>query len=124
MKLIPFKINLNALLCHAGVIKSNEKSIALFYVMIRDRLIYRGDIWVLPIYQYQPKQPILSASVSVDKMLLYSSCMQTTCTRKHNEPSQDSYLVAMPAGAFSLPSRQDEPWSTRWPLQPKQKHHH
>jgi len=23
----------------------------------------------------------------VEKMLLYSSCMQTTCTSKHNEPS-------------------------------------
>jgi len=28
--------------------------------------------------------------------------MQTTCTRKHNEPSQDSYLAAMPASAFSF----------------------
>jgi len=48
---------------------------------------------VLPIYQYSPKQPILSASVSVDKTLLYSSRIQTTCARKHNEASQDSYLA-------------------------------
>jgi len=34
-------------------------------------------------------------------MLLYSSHMQTTCTRKHNEPSQDSYLAATLAGVFS-----------------------
>jgi len=27
--------------------------------------------------------------------------MQTTCARKHNEPSQDSYLAAPLAGAFS-----------------------
>jgi len=33
--------------------------------------------------------------------LLYSSRIQTTCARQHKEPSQDSYLVAMPAGAFS-----------------------
>jgi len=41
------------------------------------------------------------ASVSVDKKVLYSSHMQTTYTRKHNEPSQDSYLAATLAGAFS-----------------------
>jgi len=40
----------------------------------------------------------LLASVGVDEMLvLYSSCMQT---RKHNEPSQDSYFAAMLAGLF------------------------
>jgi len=55
--------------------------------------------------------------------LLYSSHMQTTYTRKHNEPSQDSYLAATLAGVFSSASRQDEPWSTHQPLQPKQKHH-
>jgi len=27
--------------------------------------------------------------------------MQTTCARKHNEASQDSYLAATLAGAFS-----------------------
>jgi len=31
-----------------------------------------ADIWVLPIYLYRPKRPILSASVGVDKTLLYS----------------------------------------------------
>jgi len=30
-----------------------------------------ADIWVLPIYQDQPKWPILSAPVDVDKTLLY-----------------------------------------------------
>jgi len=73
------------------------------------RSIYWADIWVLPIYQYQPKQLILSALVGVDKTLLYSSCIQTTCTRKHNEASQDSYFAAMLADALSQTSRQDEP---------------
>ena len=34
-------------------------------------------------------------------MLLYSSRDQTTCARKHNEASQDSYLAATLAGVFS-----------------------
>jgi len=55
-----------------------------------------------PIYRYRPKQLILSAAVGVDKMLLYSSRMQTTCVRKDNELSQDSYLAATTlAGVFS-----------------------
>ena len=66
-----------------------------------DRPVYRADIWVLPIYWYQPKRPILSASVVVDKTMLYSSRIQTTCARKHNKPSQNSYLAATLAGAFS-----------------------
>jgi len=61
--------------------------------------------------------------VGVDKTLLYSSHMQTTCTRKRNEPSQDSYLAATLAGAFSWSSRQ-EPWSMHWLSQLKLKHHH
>jgi len=32
---------------------------------------------------------------------LYSSCMQTFCARKHDEPSQDSYLAVTLAGTFS-----------------------
>jgi len=44
--------------------------------------------------------PILSASVGVDKRLLYSLCIQTTCAREHNEASQDSYLAAGLAVAF------------------------
>jgi len=43
---------------------------------------------------------LLLASVGVDKMLLYSSHIQKTCTRKHNEPSQDSYLAATLAHVF------------------------
>jgi len=66
----------------------------------RDRPTYWADIWVSMIYRYRPKLLILSASVGVDKTLLYSSHIQTTCTRKHNEPSQDSYLSATLAGAF------------------------
>jgi len=66
-----------------------------------DRPIYQANIWVLPIYRYRPKLPIKLASVGVDKTLLYSSRMQTTCARKHNAPSQDSNLAAMLAGAFS-----------------------
>ena len=60
-----------------------------------------ADIWVLPIYQYRPKWPILLASVGVDKTLLYSSRIQTICTRKHNEASQDNYLKVTLAGAVS-----------------------
>jgi len=37
----------------------------------------------------------------VDKTLLHSSRIQTTCARKHNEASQDSYLTAKLAGAVS-----------------------
>jgi len=60
-----------------------------------------ADIWVLPIYWYWLKPLILSVSVGVDKMLLYSPRMQTTCARKHNEAGQDSYLAAaMLAGVF------------------------
>jgi len=55
------------------------------------------------------KRPILPAAVGVNKILLYSSRIQTTCARKHKEPSQDSYLAAMLAGVFSKTSRQDEP---------------
>jgi len=50
--------------------------------------------------------------------------MQTTCARKHNKPSQDSYLAATLAGAFSRTGRQDEPWTTHRLSQPKQKYHH
>jgi len=63
--------------------------------------MYRADIWVSPMYRYRPKRPILSASVGVDETLLYSSRIQTTCARKHNKPSQDSYLAATLSGAFS-----------------------
>jgi len=41
-----------------------------------------------------------------------------------NKASQDSYLAAMLAGALSKSSRQDEPWTTHRPSQPKQEHHH
>ena len=40
------------------------------------------------IYWYQSKMSMLSGSVGVDKTLLYSSQIQTTCERKHNEASQ------------------------------------
>jgi len=40
-------------------------------------------------------------SLSRWKKLLYSSRKQVTCARKHNKPSQDSYLAATLAGAFS-----------------------
>jgi len=47
------------------------------------------------------KTLILSALVGVDKTLLYSLCIQTTCARKHNKPSQDNYFAATLAGAVS-----------------------
>jgi len=75
-------------------------------VFIRDRPIYRPGQYIGPIckfHQYigigqngQFYQPLV-----VDKMLLYSSHIQTTCVRKHYEPSQDSYLASAPAGGFS-----------------------
>jgi len=78
------------------------RSIEIVSSFFRDRPIYRADIWVLPIYRYRPRWPIWSASVGVDKTLLYHSRMQTICARKNNKPSQDSYLAAtMLAGAFS-----------------------
>jgi len=51
-------------------------------------LIYWADIWVSLIYWYWL---ILSASVSrcwQNVVTVHSSCIQTTCARKHNEPSQ------------------------------------
>jgi len=60
-----------------------------------------ADIWVLPIYWYRPKRPILSASIGVDKTLLYSSRIQTTYARRHNEASGNSYLTTTLAGAVS-----------------------
>jgi len=39
--------------------------------------------------------------MGVHKMLLYSSRIQKTCARKHNEASQDSYLTTTLAGAVS-----------------------
>jgi len=62
---------------------------------IRDRPIF-GFYQYIGIGRFLIK----SASVGVDKMLLYSSCIQRTWARKHNEPSQDRYLAAMLAGAF------------------------
>jgi len=43
----------------------------------------------------------LTGLVGIDKTLLYSSPMQTTCARKYNKANQDSYLAATLAGAFS-----------------------
>ena len=43
----------------------------------------------------------ISASIGVDKTLLYSSRIQTTCARKHNKASQDSYLTTTLADAVS-----------------------
>jgi len=42
-----------------------------------------------------------SASVGVGKTLLNPSCIQTTCSRKHNRANQESYLAATLVGAFS-----------------------
>jgi len=58
-----------------------------------------ADIWVLPIYRYRPIYT--DTLVGVDKMLLYSSRIQTICARKNNEASQDNYLTATLAGAVS-----------------------
>jgi len=43
----------------------------------------------------------MALTVGVDKMLLYSSRIQTTCARKHNEASLKSYFAATLADAFS-----------------------
>ena len=74
----------------------------LFYIWTRDRPIYRP---IFGFYRYisigqniclnrcwhNAVIIITKHSVSIDKMLSYSSHMQTTCTRKNNEPSRDSY---------------------------------
>ena len=44
---------------------------------------------------------ILSDSVGVDETLLHSSHIHTTCTRKHNNTSQGSYLAATLTKKFS-----------------------
>jgi len=59
-----------------------------------------ADIWILRIYLYRPRRLILSASVGVDKTLLYSSRIHTICARKDNEACQDSYLTARLASAL------------------------
>jgi len=80
-------------------------SIALDFIIFTDRPIFRPGRYLgfidMSVSAGRPKQPILSAPVGVDKTLLYPSRIQTTCARKHNEPSQDSYLAATLAGAFS-----------------------
>jgi len=50
--------------------------------------------------RYRSKWLILLASVSIDKTLIYSWHVQTTCARKHSKPSQDRYLAATLADAF------------------------
>ena len=120
---VPYeKGNLNIAVDVGGPFENRVRAYDL--LRSRDRPIYRADIWVLPIYRYWPKRPILSPSVGVDKTLLYSSRIQTTSVRKHNDPSQDSYLAGPLAGAFSWTSRQDEPWSTCPPSQSNQNRHH
>jgi len=57
-------------------------------------MIYRPIFEFTDIYRYRPKRPILSASGRVDKTLLYSSRIQTTCARKHNKVRQLSYSNA------------------------------
>jgi len=65
-----------------------------------------ADIWVLPIYRYQPQRSILSASVGVNRTLLHSSRIQTTCARKHNEASQQlSYSNASMCGLKNKQTR-------------------
>ena len=67
--------------------EAGQKGLKLLYLslVIEQYVIYRADIWILPIYRYQL---ILSASVGVDKM-------QTTCARKYNEPSQENQEQAI-----------------------------
>jgi len=48
------------------------------FVITRDRPKYRPIFVFLPIYRYRPKRPNLSASVGVDKTLLYSSRIRKT----------------------------------------------
>jgi len=57
-----------------------------FDVFNRDGPIYQCGCYIY--------LSIFLTSVGVDKT-------QTTCARKHDEPSQDSYLAATLAGAFS-----------------------
>jgi len=72
------------------------------YVTIRDRWIYRADIWVLLIYRYRPKWPILSALLGVDKTLSYSFLTHSDNLRKKAQRNKSrQFLVAMLTGLFS-----------------------
>ena len=51
----------------------------------RDQPIYRPGRYIGPYLDFTDTP--VSASVGVDKTLLYSSRIQTTCARKHNEAS-------------------------------------
>jgi len=69
--------------------------------IIRDQPIYR---LIFGFYRYigiGQNNRFYWPPLGVDKTLLYSSCIQTTCARKHNEASQDSYFTATLAGAVS-----------------------
>ena len=91
----------------------------LLHLLIRQECYIVGIEWRLerPIYQpgwyisrYLGFTDILILAKMADfislsrcwqKMLLYSSHIQTTCSRKHNKASQDSCLAATLASAFS-----------------------
>ena len=71
----------------------------------RDRLIYRwAGIWVLLIYRYQP-------SIGVDKTLLSSSCIQTTCTM--NQVKTFIYEV-IHKKSQTVQFLQNPNWKTSW----------
>jgi len=60
---------------------------------IRDQPIYQPGRWpIFGFYRYIGIGQNSWFSVGVDKTLLYSSCIQTTCARKHNEASQTVIL--------------------------------
>ena len=76
----------------------------LFYDSFTLVKLWKLSLW-LEIDQYIDLADIsVSAPVGVDKTLLYSSRIQTTCARKHDKASQDSYLTARLAVAFQKQS--------------------
>jgi len=91
-------------------------------ISFRDCPIYRpqvdilDDISVLPIYRHWSKQLVLSAVVGVDKTLLYSSCIQTTCARNR-------YLGSNADRCAFISKKPRWPWYIRQLSELKQVHH-
>jgi len=112
---LKFSFDISSKLLHNDLFKKK------YIFPVRDRPTY---IWVSLIYRYQPKRPILSASVSVDKMLLHSSRIQTIAHESTTNQVQIVILQQCTWCVFITKSGQDEPWSTHRPMQPKQKHYH
>jgi len=72
-------------------------SFGAYCLFLGQIVIFRANFF-LPPSKMPSRTPM---SIGVDKTLLYSSRIQTTCARKHNEASRDSYLTITLTGAVS-----------------------